>query len=152
MFNTNVNIAEKYDYLSAKFRAGYKWLAETDLKAIADGKYRVMGDDVVADVQTYTTQYASERRFETHDQHFDIQYIAEGEEFFGVCSREGLALLESRPERDAEFWADPEGSNYSMVLLHEGEFIVVAPEEAHKPRCAVGKPARVRKVVIKIKM
>ncbi|MBQ7219862.1 MAG: YhcH/YjgK/YiaL family protein [Synergistaceae bacterium] len=151
MFHTNVTIAEKYDYLAPKFRAAYKWLAETDLAAIADGKYRVMGDDVIADVQTYTTQYASERRFETHDAHFDIQYIAEGQEFFGVCPREGLTLIESHPERDAEFWKNPDG-DYSMVLLHEGEFIVVAPEEAHKPRCAVGSPERVRKVVLKVKV
>ena len=150
MFNAHISIAEKYDYLAPKFKAAYKWLAETDIKALAEGKYRILGDEVIADVQSYTTQPESERRFETHDQHFDIQYIAEGQEFFGVCSREGLELLESRPERDAEFWSSPE--NFSMVLLHEGEFIVVAPEDAHKPRCAVGSPAKVRKVVVKVRV
>ena len=150
MFHTQISIAEKYDYLAPKFRAGYKWLAETDLAAIADGKYQVLGDEVVADVQSYTTQPESERRFETHDQHFDIQYMAEGEEFFGVCPRDGLKLLESKPERDVEFWSSPE--KYSMVLLKKGEFIVVAPEDAHKPRCAVGTPAKVRKVVVKVKV
>lgn len=150
MFHSHISIAEKYDYLAPKFRAAYKWLAETDLAAIADGKYRVLGDDVIADVQSYTTQPESDRRFETHDQHFDIQYMAEGQEFFGVCSREGLKLLESHPERDAEFWSSPE--NFSMVLLREGEFIVVAPEDAHKPRCAVGSPAKVRKVVVKVRV
>ena len=150
MFHTQLSIAEKYDYLAPKFRAGYKWFAETDLAAIADGKYPVLGDEVVADVQSYTTQPESERRFETHDQHFDIQYMAEGEEFFGVCPRDGLKLLESKPERDVEFWSSPE--KYSMVLLKKGEFIVVAPEDAHKPRCAVGTPAKVRKVVVKVKV
>ena len=150
MFHTQLSIAEKYDYLAPKFRAGYKWFAETDLAAIADGKYPVLGDEVVADVQSYTTQPESERRFETHDQHFDIQYMAEGEEFFGVCPRDGLKLLESKPERDVEFWSSPE--KYSMVLLKKGEFIVVAPEDAHKPRCAVGSPAKVRKVVVKVKV
>ncbi len=150
MFNTHISIAEKYDYLAPKFRAAYKWLAETDLAAIADGKYSVLGDEVIADVQSYTTQPETERRFETHDQHFDIQYVIAGQEFFGVCSREGLKLLESHPERDTEFWSSPE--NFSMILLREGEFIVVAPEDAHKSRCAVGSPERVRKVVLKVKV
>lgn len=150
MFNTHISIAEKYDYLAPKFRAAYKWLAETDLAAVADGKYPILGDEVVADVQSYTTQPESERRFETHDQHFDIQYMAEGEEFFGVCSRDGLKLLESKPERDAEFWSSPE--KFSMVLLKKGDFIVVASEDAHKPRCAAGSPAKVRKVVVKVRV
>ncbi len=109
-----------------------------------------MGDDVIADVQSYTTQPESERRFEAHDEHFDIQYMAEGQEYFGVCPREGLNMIDPHPERDTWFYDNPE--RCSMVLLHEGEFITVGPEEAHKPRCAAGVPARVRKVVLKVKV
>lgn len=150
MFGSNVKIAEKYDYLAPKFRAGYKWLAETNFSTLADGKYRVLGDDVIADVQSYNTQTLSERRFEAHDEHFDIQYIAEGEEFFGVSPREGIKITEAHPERDTFFYESPE--KFTMILLREGDFIVVAPEEAHMPKCAVETPARVRKVVIKIKV
>ena len=151
MFNSSLAMAEKYDYLSEKFTAGYKWIASMDIKTLADGKYRVLGDDVIANVQTYTTQPADERRFEAHDKFFDIQYIAEGEEFFGVCPRDGLNVTESHPERDVFYYADPEGS-CSMILLKAGDFAVVAPEEAHKPCCCVGSPARVRKVVVKVKV
>ena len=150
MFSCNVSLATKYDYLAEKFRAGYKWLSETDIKALNDGKYSIMGDDVVADVQSYTTVPAEKRRFETHDKFFDIQYMAEGCEFFGVCTREGLKLKESRPANDVEFYDDPE--NFSMVFLGEGDLIVVAPEDAHKPRCAVNAPAKVKKVVIKVRV
>ena len=150
MFNTHISIAEKYDYLAPKFRAAYKWLAETDIKALAEGQYRILGDDVIADVQSYTTEPAEARRFETHDQHFDIQYMMEGQEFFGICTRDKLQPLESHPERDTEFWSGPKIC--SMVLLHEGEFIVAAPEDAHKSRCAVGSPAKVKKVVVKVKV
>ena len=37
------------------------------------------------------------------------------------------------------------------VLLLPGDMIVVAPEDAHKPRCAAGEPEFVRKVVVKVK-
>lgn len=149
MYFSKVKTAAKYDYLAAKFRAGYEWLAGHDIKAMAEGKYNILGDEVYADVQTYETEPAEKRRFETHDKFFDIQYMAEGDEYFGVCDREGLTLKESHLERDVEFYEDPE--EFSMILLREGEFIVVAPEEAHKPRCAVKTPAKVKKVVIKVK-
>ena len=151
MLHADISIAEKYDYLSAKFKAAYKWIAETDLSTIADGTYRVMGDDVIANVQSYTTSPAESLRYETHDEHFDIQYIAEGREFFAVRPREGLTLLESKPERDAKFWSAPDDI-CSMVLLNEGEFIIAAPEEAHKSRCIVREPARVKKVLFKVKI
>ena len=150
MFCSNVKIAEKYDYLAPKFKAAYKWLADANFSTLADGKYRVLGDDVIADVQTYTTQPVELRRFEAHDVHFDIQYIAEGEEFFGVSPRENLKISEAHPERDTFFFESPQ--KFTMILLREGDFVVVAPEDAHMPKCAVENPARVRKVVIKIKV
>ena len=150
MLSCHVSLAEKYDYLAEKFKAGYKWLANTDIKALADGKYTIIEGDVIADVQSYTTEPADKRRFETHDKFFDIQYMAEGREYFGVCAREGLKLHDSHPDRDVDFYDDPEFPG--MVLLNEGDLIVVAPEDAHKPRCAAGTPAKVRKVVIKVRV
>ena len=73
-----------------------------------------------------------------------------GQEFFGVCHREGLKLCEAKPDNDVYFFEEPEFSG--QVLLREGDLIVVEPEEAHKPRCAVGAPAQVKKVVVKVKI
>lgn len=150
MFHSNIEIASKYDHVIPKLKAGLKWLAETDIASLADGKYLVLGDEVIADVQTYETQPVEARRFEMHDKFFDIQYVAEGEEFFGVCSREGLKITEAHPERDTYFIEAP--AKYSMVLLKAGEFIIVAPEDAHMPKCCVDSPAGVRKVVLKVKV
>ncbi len=36
------------------------------------------------------------------------------------------------------------------VLLEEGDLIIVAPEDAHKPRCVAGVPCQVKKVVVKV--
>lgn len=150
MYSCSIKIAEKYDYLSEKFKAGYKWLAETDINALADGSYKIMGDDVIASVQSYTTEPAEKRRFEAHDKYFDIQYVASGCEYFGVCHREGLKLTESYPEKDLYFFDEPEASG--VILLREGDLVVVEPEEAHKPRCSAGAPMQVKKVVIKVKV
>ena len=149
MFASSIKLAQKYDYLADKFRAGYDWLAKNDINAMADGKYEIRGDEVFADVQTYETEPESQRKFEAHDIYFDIQYMAKGSEMFGVCHREGLTLKEAPEGKDVKFFEDPD--SFGMVLLEEGDLIVVAPEEAHKPRCMVKAPAKVKKVVIKVK-
>ncbi len=148
MFFANVAIAEKYNYLEEKFRAAYKWLAETDIAALPVGSYPVMGDTVVANVQEYTTILPSEGSFETHEKYFDIQYIVSGEEQFGVCKRDGLVVKQRIEENDLIFYEEPEHSG--SVYMEAGDLIVVAPEDAHKPRCQAGSPCEVKKVVVKV--
>lgn len=149
MFFAPLDLATKYNYLDDKFRAAYKWLAETDLDHTPVGSYPIC-DGVTANVQEYDTFPASEGSFETHDAYFDIQYVISGKEQFGYCKREGLVLKQDVPENDVKFYEEPALSG--SVLLLPGDLIVVAPEDAHKPRCAAGAPEFVRKVVVKVKV
>lgn len=148
MLFANSSIAEKYNYLEDKFTAAYRWLRETDIKSLAAGSYPVMGDQVIANVQEYTTFPETEGSFETHEKYFDIQYVVSGIERFGVCRRDDLRERERIPENDLIFYEEPEFSG--SVILQEGDLIVVAPEDAHKPRCQVNKPCQVKKVVVKV--
>ena len=148
MFFSNVSIAEKYNYLEEKFTAAYKWLRETDIKSLPAGSYPNMGDTVIANVQEYTTFPPSQGSFETHEKYFDIQYMVTGREQFGVCKRDGLVVKERIEENDLIFYEEPAMSG--TVLLEEGDLIVVAPEDAHKPRCQAGEPMAVKKVVVKV--
>jgi biofilm protein TabA len=38
------------------------------------------------------------------------------------------------------------------MILRAGDFVVFYPGEVHKPLCAVGSPAKVRKAVVKMLM
>ena len=116
-------------------------------QSLPPGAYPVC-DGVTANVQHYTTMAPETARFETHDKFFDIQYVIEGKERFGVCRREGLKPAEVIAENDLVFYEEPEAS--SDVLLLPGDFIVVAPEDAHKPRCIAGEACAVKKVVVKV--
>ncbi|GLC78363.1 NanQ anomerase/TabA/YiaL family protein [Lacrimispora brassicae] len=148
MLFSNISVAEKYDYLVDKFRAAYEWLRETDINSLPAGSYPIKGDTVVANVQEYTTFPAEKGSFETHEKYFDIQYMVSGREQFGVCKRDGLKVKERIEANDVIFYEEPELSG--SVLLEEGDLIIVAPEDAHKPRCAAGEPCDVKKVVVKI--
>ena len=107
MLSCNAKLAGKYSYLAEKFMAGIKWLSETNINALKDGKHEIPGTDLFADVQTYTAKPENECRFESHHEHFDIQYIAEGREFFGVCPADGLTVTEEHPKRDTYFYGKP---------------------------------------------
>ena len=48
-----------------------------------------------------------------------------------------------------DLFATPETP--SSIVLRAGEMAVLAPEDAHKPGCAVGEPGRVRKIVVKVR-
>jgi len=150
MFCSDIKVADKYNYLEDKFLSAYKWLKEQDLKSLDVGSYPIINDEVVANVQEYSTLPVEEKRFETHDLFFDVQYLVEGIELFGVCKREGLVEKSSNPEKDVKFYDMPK--EYGYVILNPGDFIVVAPEDAHMPGCCVDSPIQVKKVVIKVKI
>lgn len=149
MYSCKINLAGKYSYLTEKFTAGLKWLSENDIRKFPDGRHEIPGTDLFADVQTYDSKPENDCRFESHHEHFDIQYIAEGREYFCVYPAEDIAVAESHPERDTYFHEKPE--SYGRVLLSAGDFIIVSPEEAHMPKCAVNSPEKIRKAVIKVK-
>lgn len=147
MLFTPLAIAEKYNYLDDKFKAAYKWLAETDLANTPVGKYPIC-EGVTASVQEYTSKALEEGKFEAHDRFFDIQYVISGKERFGVCRREDLEVTEEHPDRDVNFYKEPALSGY--VILQAGDAIIVAPEDAHEPGLQVDGPETVRKVVVKV--
>lgn len=149
MLTAKIDAIQKYDYLEEKFKKGYEFLRNTDLKALPLGRVELDGDDLFASVQEYTTMPAEECRYEAHNRYFDIQYVVEGQELFGYGKREDL--MEETPydeKEDLVFFKEP--AQGGAILLKAGDAAVVAPEDAHKPRCMAGEPCRVRKIVVKV--
>ncbi|MDR0639782.1 MAG: YhcH/YjgK/YiaL family protein [Spirochaetaceae bacterium] len=150
MFASHISLAEKYDYLAPKFRQAYEFLRRGDL---ADLSARVtkLAEDITVQLKEYDTKPPEDVRFETHDKMFDIQFMVSGEELFGLVPRDGLK--ETAPydaEKDITFYQDP--PRYGSVLLKAGDFIVVSPDDAHKPACMTEKPAPVKKIVVKVRV
>lgn len=149
MLTTSLNLAEKYNYLEERFKKGYEFLRSTDLAALPVGRVDIDGDRLFASVQEYTTMAADTCKYEAHNRYFDIQYVVEGEEQFGYAKRADLE--EEAPYNEADdivFFKD--SCDGGSVLLKAGDFAVVAPEDAHKPRCVAGGPCKVKKIVLKV--
>jgi YhcH/YjgK/YiaL family protein len=138
-----------YHALGPRIRTGLEWLAAYQGAEL--GRYPVQDDDVIAIVQAYETAPASEKRWETHVHHLDIQYIVSGHERILHAPAGALEVKTPYNEaKDVTFYHDPPAS--TSLLLGPGEFAIFHPSDAHKPGCVADASERVEKVVIKIRL
>lgn len=148
MWMNRVHKVRLIDRNSKKFTLAFEFLKRKDLNVLSSGWYD-LGEGVRASVQRYVTSPAEELSFETHEHFYDVQYVVEGQEYMGVASRDGLKVKTPYDaDNDVTFYEDPDLPG--QVLLRKGEYIILAPEDAHKPRCAAGEPAPVVKIVVKV--
>lgn len=143
-----IDEAGRYDYSEKKFSVAFDFLKRKDLKTLPEGTIE-LGEGVRASIQRYETIVHEEASFETHDKYFDIQYMIEGNEKVLVCDRNSLIdKTEYNEDSDTTLYLDPECS--SEICLSTCSYLILSPEDAHKPRCMISCSAPVRKVVIKI--
>lgn len=149
MLTTSVKIGTKYNYSDETMKRALEFLRTTDFARMEPGKIEIDGDRVFAEVQEYTTKKAEECRFETHRKYFDIQYVAEGEEYFGYIPASELEKDTGYDEeKDLEFYKEPDSPGW--IHLRKGDFAIVSPEDGHKPRCIGDAPCKVKKIVVKV--
>lgn len=150
MLFSRVDHAEENDYLSERMRKAFEFLRESDLETLPLGRNEIDGDDVFANVMEYETAPAETKSYEAHRAYYDVHCVVFGEEFVRCVPVEGLtASTEFDVESDFALY-DYDGPSTS-VLLRAGEICVTAIEDAHKPGCCVAAPAKVRKVVVKVR-
>lgn len=116
------------------------------------GKYDIDGSNVFYMISEDTTEPLAARRAEYHARYLDIQIVLRGQEAMTFSTRPaaGTPDIDWLAERDIAFLSA--GEQEQTFILNEGDFVVFYPGEVHKPLCAVGEPAKVRKAVVKILM
>ena len=137
---------KEYERLSDNIKNGLEYLESTDFSKLKDGRYELFGNCYV-NIQTYTTK--DDADFEAHREFADLQYIISGEEQIGVTDYNNCkTTIDYDPIKDIEFLSG-EGAFFT---LNEGEFMILYPEDAHKPSIKIDTPKEVRKAVVKIKL
>ena len=130
--------------------AALAWLRSWD-PATPDGRHPIEGERVFAMVSSYDTGPSTEKRFETHRRHVDVQWVAAGTERILFAPAAGLVVSAGySDETDVTFYADPPAS--SSLLMETGDVALFFPEDGHKPGCMAGARHAVRKVVVKIRI
>ena len=129
------------------WQKAFQWLRDLP-SDVALGHYEIGGRRMFASVQGYETQPREDCRFESHEEHIDIQYTIHGVEGIDWSPRSVL-----RPAgafaNDVQFWLPPD-SIVTTLAQYPGRFAIFFPEDAHRPKVRLGAASLVKKLVIKI--
>ena len=136
-----------YAAIDPRLARAIEFLQRADLAALPDGRHDIDGDAIYALVQQYTSKLPDQGRWEAHQRYADLQIVVQGEERMGYGQISRFARGTYDPAKDVEFLTG-EGD---FVHLGAGDFIVLWPDEVHMPGMAVGAPAAVTKIVVKIR-
>ena len=143
--------ALKYE-TDEKIKRALKFLKESDFSAWETGRYDISSDMFVL-IQRYDTVPQAEARYEAHRKYIDIQYIIRGEETIYWAPLSEVEELEAFDEaKDIGFYE--RAVPHAVLKLHEGEFGLFYPCDAHKPSFHEdGEEASfVEKAVVKIRV
>ena len=147
MIFDSMSNADLYYVLSGKFKKAFNFLQETDFSNMEPCRIEIDGDNIFAMVQEYKTKDPDDGKWEAHKKYIDIQYIISGSEDFGFVNSDYLDILEPYDEEIDKGLYEGDGD---FLQLHEGEFVILFPHEAHMPCLAIENNDIVRKVVIKV--
>ena len=128
----------------------FAFLRRGGFEELATGRHEVGGECMYVMVNRYTTRAPSELPYEAHRAWLDVHYIVSGretlywEDIGEMPPGEGY-----QPDGDAELFRHDGGL---PVVLEPGMFVVLYPQDAHKPGCVAGSAVPTVKVVVKLRL
>lgn len=152
MITGNVNHLELLPYLPAQLKQAIQHVMANFNADSALGKFDIDGENQFVMIFNDSTSPAEERRQELHGKYLDIQIVLAGQEkmvFSNLAAPQGSA--EWLEGKDIAFLSlTQQGLEEKSFIMNAGDFVVFYPGELHKPMCAVGENAPVKKAVVKI--
>jgi len=118
--------------------------------ALGDTNRVELGEGAFSMEQSYLSKPREKGRLESHISYIDIQIIIEGEEIIEVAEISTLTVSENlTPAKDLIFYHDSRVTS-PLRLSGLGATAIFYPRDGHMGGLAIGAPAPVRKIVIKV--
>lgn len=140
--------APLYYGLGPRFQMALEWLSHVDPASLIPGqRVDIDGDNVYATLFDVDTLPPEECKLECHRDYADVQYLVQGEEAAGYLL-DGPAQPLSEYTPDIQFFS----GKWDALTVRAGTFYIVWPQDLHAPRMATNAPARVVRLVAKVKL
>lgn len=148
----NIESLDREETYPAKIWEALQYLKNNDMNAVEAGRIVLDGEKMFINVVDTTTEAREGRKAETHNSYLDIQYLAKGNETMGFAvNSPSIAPAAAYDEnKDITLYTEVPGEMY--LDMKGGDFAVFFPQDIHRPKCATGENAPVRKVIVKIHM
>lgn len=141
----------RYENLSDNFRKAVQYLKSIRLVEVAEGNFEIDGRTVYGFTNVVTLKDEKEVMYEAHEKYADIQLIIRKSETIYVSETKKLKEKVSYNDQgDIAFYDDGESS--VKLNLFEGDFVILFPQDAHKPCCYCNDNKESFKMVIKVKL
>lgn len=115
----------------------------------ADGEVPIDGTNIFARIMTVQTQPREQRFFETHRNYIDVQFVFDGGQIIEWLPRSMFKEEPYDADNDViKYTQHPAGTS---ILMGGHTVVVFYPEDAHRPLCMFGAPAKIRVCVVKVK-
>lgn len=151
MIKNSLKYTKNYYNLSEKIKLGLEFLETHDLKAMENGKYEILGEDVYINIQEYTSKPETDGKWEAHRKYIDIQVLIKGSEKIGVGEIQDFTTTEAYDEeKDVEFLTT--NSSQQFITMRENDYIILYPYDVHMPQISIDKPTAVKKAVVKVSL
>ena len=146
MIFSTLSQSDRYAALHPLFVCAFEYMRNTDLLALAPGRYPIVGEQLFVIVENVPGRARAMAKLECHRKHIDIQLVLEGGEEMGWKPLADCAQPVSgySVEKDIRFFHDAPAS---WVAVPPGHFCIFFPEDAHAPLVASGQ---VRKAIFKV--
>ena len=150
ILNSINQASQEIKFLPEKIQEAINYLKQTDFSKLENKTYPLKGDEIFVVIQEYQTKPKQEKNAEQHQKYIDIQYMISGTEIIGV-GYENLEneILENYNE-EKERIKYGKIKNEKDIVISKGDYIILFPQDIHRPGCSFQKQNNVRKAVIKI--
>ncbi|MDO8312478.1 MAG: YhcH/YjgK/YiaL family protein [Sideroxyarcus sp.] len=140
--------SERYAALHPLFPRAFNYIRDTDLFALAPGRYNIVGDDLIAIVEQVPGKTKEMARLETHRRYIDIQLVLNGVDEMGWKPLADCynPVSDYSEEKDIRFFHDAPAA---WIATPPDHFCIFFPEDAHAPLVSAGE---IRKVIFKVAM
>jgi YhcH/YjgK/YiaL family protein len=148
-----LSASARYQSLHPHFAAAFAWSSSDEVETIANGRYPLIGEQLLVIVETGQTLASERKRFESHRRYIDIQVNLAGSEIMEWMPAAALQVSDDfTSDGDIRFYHQPERPA-TRLLVQPRHFAIFYPEDAHKPCCHPGAaPVAYRKLVFKVEL
>ena len=137
----------RYLALHPSFVQAFSFIRQCQTKLPPPGEYEISGREIYAMVQHYDTQPCDDLAWEGHRRYIDIQALLSGSEIIQFAPLDHAQSGVYDPSTDLFHCLVQDPTD---LLIHTGQFVILYPEDLHRPKCRMGAACAVNKLVIKI--